>query len=558
LAGKDLIATGSGAYSVARRIVPANYAPLSPLPILRRAARVFPRREAVIYGARRWTLAEFYGRALRLSNGLKSLGIGRDHQVAVLAPNVPMVLEAHYGIPLAGAAIVAINTRLAPREVAYILEHSGSRALLIDAVWLDQLRPLWSELPALTKVLVYGDLAAPGSGWRPAGSVEYDEFLSGFDEADAGIELDDEDRLIAIDYTSGTTGKPKGVMYSHRSAALNALANAMESGLDQHARYLWTLPMFHCNGWTFSWSVPAMGAASICLRQVDGAAIRDLIVAEGVTHFCGAPIVLQFLADLPGSAELRFEHPVRAMTGGAPPSPTLIAAMRRMNVEPTHLYGLTETCGPFTICEVQDEWIRLPLEQYAARVARQGVPHLLAGELAVLDQDLRPAPPDGVTLGEICLRGNPVMRGYYRDEAATQEAFRGGWFHTGDLGVVHPDGYIELRDRVKDIIISGGENISTIEVENLLASHPDIQEAAVVSRPDPRWGEVPVAFVLPRPGRELTEDQVIGFCRERLAHFKCPKAVYFEALPRTSTGKVQKFALRERMWAGHERRIQGA
>ena len=532
-----------------------NKVPLSPLSLLSRTATVFPDREAVVYGGQRWSFRAFQGRALRLAQGLKALGIVREEKVAVLAPNVPMVLEAHFGIPLAGGVIVAINTRLAPREVAYILEHSGSQALLIDSACLDPLRPIWSELPPLRRVIVYRDPAAQDSGWRPAQSVDYEDFLAEARTEKLDAEPADEDQLIAIDYTSGTTGKPKGVMYSHRSVALNALANAMESGLDRHSRYLWTLPMFHCNGWTFSWGVAGVGATSICLRQVEGRAMRETILAERVTHLCGAPIVLQFLADLPDSAELRFERPVRAMTGGAPPSPTLIATMRRMNVDATHLYGLTETCGPFTICEVQDDWPKLPLEQFAAKVARQGVPHLLAGEVAVLDPELRPLPADGASMGEICLRGNQIMRGYYKDEAATREAFRGGWFHTGDLGVLHADGYIELRDRAKDIIISGGENISTIEVENVLASHPDIQEAAVVSKPDPRWGEVPVAFVLPRPGRTLTEEDVIGFCRKRLAHFKCPKAVFFEALPRTSTGKVQKFALRERMWAGQQRRI---
>jgi fatty-acyl-CoA synthase len=535
-----------------------NQLPLSPLSLLRRTAAVFPDREAVVHGGQRWSFRAFQERARRLAHGLKALGIGREDKVAVLAPNVPLVLEAHFGIPMAGGVIVAINTRLAAREVVYILAHSESQVLLLDAAWLELLRTVWNELPPLKRVIVQQDPAVPDPGWRPPGSLDYESFLAASAADPLDTEPADEDQLIAIDYTSGTTGKPKGVMYSHRSAALNALANAMESGLDRQSRFLWTLPMFHCNGWTFSWGVAGVGATSICMRQVEGRALRDLIVTERVTHFCGAPIVLQFLADLPGAADLRFEHTVRAMTGGAPPSPALIATMRRMNVDATHLYGLTETCGPFTICEVQDDWPKLPLEQFAAKVARQGVPHLLAGELAVLDTNLQPLPADGMSMGEICLRGNQIMRGYYKDEAATPEAFRGGWFHTGDLGVLHADGYIELRDRAKDIIISGGENISTIEVENLLASHPDIQEAAVVSRPDPRWGEVPVAFVLPREGRPLSEADVIGFCRERLAHFKCPKAVIFEALPRTSTGKVQKFALRERMWAGQERPIQGA
>jgi fatty-acyl-CoA synthase len=552
-----------GGQRACRRIVQSgntmavNKVPLTPLALLRRNARVFPTREAVVYGAKRWRFAEFYSRVCRLANALRALGIVRESKVAVLAPNVPMALEAHFGIPLAGGVIVAINTRLDPREVAFILEHSRSEALLVDAAWLTGLEPIWGELRRLRRVVVYRDPVAPVSSPGFEDAADYEDILGGAEATEPPWTLEDEDQTIALDYTSGTTGKPKGAMYSHRSACLNALGNAMEAGMDRHARYLWTLPMFHCNGWCFTWGVPGVGATSICLRAVEGPVMRDLIRAERVTHFCGAPIVLQFLANLPEADRLRFETPVRASTGGAPPSPTLIAAMRRMNVEPTHLYGLTETYGPFTICEVQDDWVKLPLQSYAEKVARQGVAHLLAGELGVLDTELRPVPADGRTMGEICMRGNMVMQGYYRDEAATAEAFRGGWFHSGDLGVLHPDGYIELRDRAKDIIISGGENISTIEVENTLAAHPDIQEVAVVSRPDERWGEVPVAFVLPKPGRALAEADVIGFCRERLAHFKCPKTVIFEPLPRTSTGKVQKFLLRERLWAGQARRIKG-
>jgi len=539
--------------------MPVNRVALTPLALLQRNARVFPTREAVVYGPGRWRYDAFYRRVCRLANGLRSLGLGRDSRVAVLAPNIPMTLEAHFGIPYTGGVIVAINTRLAPREVVYIIEHSGSEALLIDSAWLAGLESVWNELPRFRCVIVYHDPtveAAPA--WVPAGTIDYEAFLASAEDTEPPWPVEDEDQLIALDYTSGTTGKPKGVMYTHRSTCLNAIGNTLEAGLDRHGRYLWTLPMFHCNGWCFTWGVPAVGATSICLRAVDAAAIRDLIVAERVTHFCGAPIVLQMLAALPGADALRFQTPVRASTGGAPPSPTLIATMRRMNVEPAHLYGLTETHGPFIICEVQDEWLQLSLEAYAEKVARQGVAHLLAGEASLLDEQLRPVPADGRTLGEICLRGNTIMKGYYRDEAATAEAFRGGWFHSGDLGVLHPDGYVELRDRVKDIIISGGENISTIEVENALSAHPDIQEAAVVSRPDAKWGEVPVAFVVPKPGRQLSEADVIAFCRGRLAHFKCPKAVIFEPLPRTSTGKVQKFLLRERMWEGQSRRIRGA
>ncbi|MCZ6749965.1 MAG: long-chain-fatty-acid--CoA ligase [SAR324 cluster bacterium] len=538
-----------------------NHVPITPLALLRRNARVFASHEAVVHGSRRWSYGQFHERVCRLANGLAALGIGRESKVAVLAPNVPMVLEAHFGIPLAGGAIVAMNTRLAGAEIAYILQHSQSEALLVDREWLPLLEPIWGDVPPLERVVVYDDPTVPAvpgnAAWQPEGAEDYEAFLAAASAEVSPFELEDEEQIIAIDYTSGTTGKPKGVMYTHRSACLNAISNAMVSGLERHSRYLWTLPMFHCNGWCYTWGAPSVGATSICLRTVEGAAIRDLIRSERVTHLCGAPIVLQFLADLPEAAELHFGQPVLAAVGGAPPSPTLIAAMRKMNIDPMHLYGLTETYGPITICEVQDEWLDLPLEAYSRKVARQGVANLMAGEVAVLGENLEPVPADGETMGEICMRGNTVMKGYYRDEEATAQAFRGGWFHSGDLGVLHPDGYIELRDRAKDIIVSGGENVSTIEVENALSAHPDVQEVAVVSRPDERWGEVPVAFVLPKPERELTEEAVIAFCRERLAHFKCPKAVIFEPLPRTSTGKVQKFVLRERLWAGQDSRIKG-
>ena len=535
-----------------------NHVPLTPLTLLERTARIFPTRTATVYEGERRSYGEFYERVCRLANALASLGVARESRVAVLAPNVPMVLEAHSGIPLAGGVIVAINTRLNGREIAHILEHSGSEVLLLDRGLAGVLEPVWGELRGLRHVILVDDPVLPaGEGWRPESSRDYEEFLAAASAEVPAFPVEDEGQVIAIDYTSGTTGRPKGVMYTHRGALLNAISDCLQNGLTRDSVYLWTLPMFHCNGWCFTWALPAIGATSICLRQVEPLAVRERIQSEGVTHFCGAPIVLNMLATLPDAEQFRFEVRVRASTGGAPPSPTLLAAMDRMNVEAIHLYGLTETYGPITLCEVQDDWLRLPLEEYAQKVARQGVAHHLAGEVAVLDEKCRPVPADGTTMGEICVRGNTVMKGYYRDPEATEKAFAGGWFHSGDLGVLHPDGYIELRDRAKDIIISGGENISTIEVENALAAHPDIQEAAVVSRPDDKWGEVPVAFVLPKDGKTLTEEAVIAFCRERLAHFKAPKAVIFEPLPRTSTGKVQKFALRERMWEGHTARIKG-
>jgi fatty-acyl-CoA synthase len=539
--------------------MPVNQIPLSPLPLLARAARIFPERTATIYGEQRQTFRRFHERVRRLGNGLRALGIGPEDRVAALVPNTPTLLEAHFGIPMAGGVIVAINTRLGGGEVAYILEHSGSSVLLVDRGLLGTLRPAFAQMRGLRHVLVIDDPAAgPDDGWRPPGSADYETWLAGASAEEPPEAVRDELQTIAINYTSGTTGKPKGVMYSHRGACLNALSDGLQHGLSAQSVYLWTLPMFHCNGWCFTWAVPAMAATSVCLRQVEPNRVRDLIVRERVTHFCGAPVVLQMLAQLAESQPFRFDSPVRAATGGAPPSPTLLAGMSKLNVEVTHLYGLTETYGPCTICEVQDDWLKLPLDRYAERVSRQGVPHYLAGEIAVLDSAGAPVPADAAAMGEICIRGNTVMKGYHGDAAATEKAFAGGWFHTGDLGVLHPDGYIELRDRSKDIIISGGENISTIEVENTLAAHPDILEAAVVSRPDPKWGEVPVAFVALKPGRALTAEAIIAFCRERLAHFKCPQTVHFESLPRTSTGKVQKFALRERMWQGQAKRIQGA
>ena len=538
--------------------MPVNRVPLTPLSLLQRTAAVFPTRTAVVYGELRTSYADYYGRVNRLAAALRAIGIGAEDKVAILAPNVPMMLEAHYGIPLAGGVIVAINTRLSSGEVAYILEHSQSRVLLVDRGLLHVVRPILAQVRGLERVIVGEDAAAgDDDGWRPAGSVSYEALLESGSPEPLPVPVQDEWQTIAIDYTSGTTGKPKGVMYHHRGAYLNALSVTMQTEMTRRSVYLWALPMFHCNGWCFTWGLPAIGATSVCLRAVEPALMRRLIQEEGVTHFSGAPIVLQTLASLPDAEQFRFEVPVKANTGGAPPSPTLLQTMTRMNVHVTHLYGLTETYGPNTLCEVQDEWLGLAPAAYAQQVARQGVVHLMGGETRVLDAQERPLPADGVSMGEICMRGNTIMKGYYRDAETTAQAFRNDWFHSGDLGVLHPDGYIEIRDRAKDIIISGGENISTIEVENVLAAHPDIAEAAVVSRPDEKWGEVPVAFVGLKPDRQMTAKQVIDFCREHMAHYKCPKDVVFEPLPRTSTGKVQKFALRERMWEGQASRVKG-
>ncbi len=535
-----------------------NHVPMTPLSLLQRTARVFPGRTAWVYEGERQPFEAYYGRVCRMATGLGALGLGPEGRVAVLAPNVPVLLEAHFGVPLAGGVLVAINTRLSSTEVSYILRHCEAEVLIVHRSLLGTIRPIEGELGGLRAVYVVEDRwGEPDDGWRPAGARDYEDLLAGGSEEEPANPVTDENQLISINYTSGTTGQPKGVMFTHRGAYLNSISNCIQNGLTKSSVYLWTLPMFHCNGWCFTWAVPAVGAASICLRTVEGQLMRDLIQAERVTHFCGAPIVLNMLASLPDAETFRFQTRVRASTGGAPPSPTLLEAMERMNVDAIHLYGLTETYGPVTLCEVQDEWLRLAPAEYAQKVSRQGVPHPLAGEVAVLDPECRPVPADGETMGEICVRGNTVMKGYFKDPAATETAFAGGWFHSGDLGVMHPDGYIELRDRAKDIIISGGENISTIEVENTLAAHPDIAEAAVVSRPDDQWGEVPVAFVVLKPERRLSAQAVIDFCRERLAHYKAPKEVIFEPLPRTSTGKIQKFSLRERMWGGQASRIKG-
>ncbi|MBI4080981.1 MAG: AMP-binding protein [Candidatus Lambdaproteobacteria bacterium] len=535
-----------------------NRAPLTPISLLRRSVRVFPERTAVVYGARRVSYREFGERISRLANGLAALGIGLASKVALVAPNIPMMLEAHAAVPTLGGVVVPINTRLQPAEVGYILGHARAEAVLIDRASVELLRPVLAGLPALRQVVVVEDAAAGvESGWRPPGALDYETLLARSPAAEPALALRDEEQPIAINYTSGTTGPPKGVVFSHRGAFLNTVCNALQYGLDRASVFLWVVPIYHCNGWCFAWTVPALGAASVCQRRIEPLRMRELIAAERVTHFCGAPVVLQFLANLPDAPAFRFPRTVRAVTGGAAPSPTLLAAMRRMNVDVTHIYGLTETYGPFTVCEPQDEWRGLPEAEWAERMAHQGVDNLLAGEVAVLDGELHPVPADGRTMGEICMRGNLVMERYHEDPAATAEAFAGGWFHSGDLGVLHADGSIELRDRAKDIIVSGGENISSIEVENVLASHPALEEVAVVSSPDRQWGEVPVAFVRVRPGSRLSEAELIAFCRERLAHFKCPKRVFFEPPPRTSTGKVQKYALRERMWQGEPRRIRG-
>jgi fatty-acyl-CoA synthase len=515
--------------------VAVHRAELTPVSFLERAGTVHAGRTAVVDGDISYTYWEWRRRARRLASALRDAGVGRGDRVAFCALNSEPLLLAHFGVPHAGGVLVAINTRLTAGEVAYIVDHSGSRLVL--------------HSPELAAQVA----AVPPSVRRIELGPEFESFLAGGSDEPAGGWLDDELDLCAIDYTSGTTGQPKGVMYHHRGAHLNAVAMMLENRLDADSSFLWTLPMFHCNGWSHTWAVPAAGAKSVCIPRIDPPEVWRLLDAEGVTHFNAAPTVLIMLANDP--AAHRLSRRVRVCTGGAPPSPTLIAQMEEFDIELVHLYGLTECYGPFTINQPPPDVADWPRDRQAAYRARQGVPHAMAGRARVVDDAVRDLPADGESMGEVVLRGNTVMKGYFRDEPATAEAFAGGWFHTGDVGVMHPDGSIELRDRKKDVIISGGENISTIEVEQAVMSHPAVMEAAVIAIPDERWGEVPKAFVTLKPGCEARAEEIIQHVRGRIAHFKAPRTVEFGELPKTSTGKIQKYVLREREWGGRARRI---
>ena len=534
----------------------ANYSPLTPLDFLRRSRTVFRDRPAVVHGDRVISYAELGRRCDALARALRDAGVEQGDRVAALLPNVPEMLEAHFGVPALGAMLVAINTRLSAAEVRYILDHSGAKALIVDTELAPPLRDVLGEIPELTTVIHVADPQARGETWTPPGP-EYESFLAGASPEPVTFVVEDELLPISINYTSGTTGSPKGVVYSHRGATLNAYGEIMETGLSAYSVYLWTLPMFHCNGWCFPWAVTAVGATHVCLRYFSAEAVYDLVDRWGVTHLCGAPTVLRMMAAARPAGDYRFPRPVHIVTAAAPPSPTLIAQMEDMGARITHVYGLTEVYGPHTVCAWHPEWDALPVEERARLKARQGVAYTHAVDLRVVDADMRDVPADGQTLGEVLMRGNNVMLGYFRQPEATAEAFRGGWFHSGDLAVVHPDGYIELKDRKKDIIISGGENISTIEVENTLYKHPAVAEVAVIGVPDERWGEVPKAFVTLKPGATATAEDLIAFCRERIAHFKCPKRIEFCELPKTSTGKIRKNVIRDREWAGAGGRIRG-
>jgi fatty-acyl-CoA synthase len=518
---------GSAASKRAEATRAVHLSPLTPLAFLERSARVFPERVAVVDGERRLTWAELRERVRRLAVALQQSGTEKGDRVAFLALNTAELLEAHFGVPAAGAVLVAINTRLAPQEISYILAHSGARVLVVD----ESLAHL-VEGADVEQVLVAGD------------SGSYEQFLADAANGEPEDRLAGEDDAISINYTSGTTGHPKGVVYTHRGAYLNALAEVAHAGLSTRSVYLWTLPMFHCNGWCFTWAVTAVGATHVCLRKVDPPLVWRLIEEEGVTHLNGAPTVLVMLAADPGAAPL--SRPVLVTTAGAPPPPAVIERTEALGFAVNHVYGLTETYGPITICDWNPAWDGLGLEARARLKARQGVGMITADPIRVVDADMHDVPADRTTMGEVVMRGNNVMKGYFDDDAATAEAFRGGWFHSGDLGVMHPDGYIELRDRAKDIIISGGENVSTIEVEQVLVRHPDVLEAAVVAIPDEKWGERPKGFVTLRPGATLTAAELIAFSRETLPGFKAPSEIEFGELPKTSTGKVRKVELRER------------
>ncbi len=498
--------------------------PLTPLDFLARSAWVYRNRIAVVDGDRRFTYAEFNERVHRQATALRALGVQPGDRVAVLALNSPAALEAHFGVLLAGAVLVMLNTRLQATELAWIVNHCEARVAIADP----HLAP---ALPPLDHVI-----------------TDYEGFLAQGEFPAANMPQPQEDGFIAINYTSGTTGFPKGVMYTNRSAYLNALGEVMEHGLTSASVYLWALPMFHCNGWCFPWAVTAAGARHICLRQVDPPKIVELIEAEGVTHLSGAPVVVSTLAEYCAARRIRFANGLKIVTAGAPPTPAIIRAAEAMGADLAHAYGLTETYGPHTICAWHPEWNALPAAERVQMRARQGVAYTIAGtDLRVVDDEMRDVPADGQTMGEVIMRGNNVMLGYFKNPDATAEAFRGGWFHSGDIAVMHANGYIEIRDRKKDIVISGGENISSIEVEKVLAEHPAVLEAAVVAAPDEKWGEVPKAYVGLKPGHTATAQDLIEFCRARLAHFKCPKMVEFGPLPRTVTGKVRKNELRKRM-----------
>jgi fatty-acyl-CoA synthase len=524
---------------------PANFQPLTPLTLLARAAAVYPGHTAIIHGTLTRPYGEFYTRARRLAAALAKRGIRRGDTVSAMLANTPAMLEAHYGVPMAGAVLNALNTRLDAAILAFTLDHADTKVLIVDREFSKVMKEALAHAKAKPLVIDYDDPEFTGPGER-IGTLDYEAFLSEGDPDFAWSMPGDEWDAIALNYTSGTTGDPKGVVYHHRGAYLLAMANVLTCGMAKHPVYLWTLPMFHCNGWCFPWTLSFVGGTHVCLRQVRAAPIFDAIAAHKVTHLCGAPIVMSTLLNAQPGEKKPLPHAVEFVTAAAPPPEAVLAAMKGAGFNVTHVYGLTEVYGPASVNDWQKAWDALPGPEQAAKKARQGVRYPVLEALDVLDPDsMQPVPRDGETIGEVMFRGNVVMKGYLKNTSATARAFAGGWFHSGDLGVMHPDGYIQIKDRSKDIIISGGENISSIEVEDALYKHPAVQGAAVVAKPDEKWGETPCAFIELKPGASATEAELIAWCRQNLAGYKCPRFVVFADLPKTSTGKIQKFKLRE-------------
>jgi fatty-acyl-CoA synthase len=524
---------------------PANYAPLTPLSFIERAASVYPERASVIHGARRFTWKETYARCRRLASALSKRGIGKGDTVAAMLANTPEMVECHFGVPMTGGVLNTLNTRLDADAIAFMLNHGEARVLITDKEFSATIEGALQKLGREIEVI---DVEDPEfQGGKRLGGKTYEALL---EQGDAEFEWrwpEDEWQAISLNYTSGTTGDPKGVVYHHRGAYLNAVCNILTWGMPHHAVYLWTLPMFHCNGWCFPWTMAANAGTNVCLRKVEAAKIFELIKQHKVSHYCGAPIVHSALVNAPEAMKQGIGHKVSAMVAAAAPPAAMIEGMEKMGFDLTHVYGLTEVYGPATVCAKHEEWARADISERARLNGRQGVRYLMEEGLSVMDpQTMRPVPADGETMGEIMFRGNITMKGYLKNPKATQAAFAGGWFHSGDLAVMQPDGYVKIKDRSKDIIISGGENISSIEVEDVLYRHPSVLAAAVVARPDEKWGETPCAFVELKPGSKVTDHELIEFCRQHLAKFKAPRAIVFGELPKTSTGKIQKFVLREK------------
>jgi len=526
---------------------PANFAPLSPLGFIQRTAEVYPERLAIVHGSLRQTWSQTYTRCRQLASALQRAGIGKNDTVAVMLPNTPPMVEAHFGVPMAGAVLNALNTRLDPETIAFMLDHGEAKAVIVDPEFSGTMAKALALRQATTPLLIvevqdelYG---APAQSLH---GTDYEAFLASGDAQFAWELPADEWDAIALNYTSGTTGNPKGVVYHHRGAATNAISNVLEWDMPKHAVYLWTLPMFHCNGWCFPWTVAARAGVNVCLRRVEAQAIFDAIRNHGVTHYCGAPIVHGLLVNAPDAMKVGVPAGVKAMVAGAAPPASMIEGMEKMGFDLTHVYGLTEVYGPATVCAKHEAWNDLDIGERARLNARQGVRYHLQRDVRVLDPEtMQPVPWDGETMGEIMFKGNIAMKGYLKNPKATEDAFAGGWFHSGDLAVQYPDGYIKIKDRSKDIIISGGENISSIEVEDVLYRHPDVLAAAVVAKPDAKWGETPCAFVELKAGATATPEDIVAHCKKHLAGFKVPRAVVFGELPKTSTGKIQKFELRK-------------